>query len=452
MDREKESKKVAIDDLNVGDDQPQGEVEVKEGRRWKKIQSRQNDIENEVEHFYQDEKFDFSSAGNGGGVGRLQKPIVIRSRFWLTISVALICGLAGGFLAVFFALANPSINFPWGGKIDLGEFFPSRETTLVTEKNVTVTADSRLSDLSQRLLEKRWRIFAAKKAPENGQLSFLEQIYASWQIVGQGMPITGDGWLISSGNLDTQNNYVAINSTNEVFAVEEVFKDSATDIVFLKITSPKTIAPVDLVPFNELTFGRQVIILDKLGNFRLTEISQPAARNIYKTEDLICSTDKFSDFLRLNSDSLIAGSPQGLVFALDGNLVGLIGGEGLVPAWHFSGKINKLLQEKKISRPYLGVDYLRIEQAPGLTSPRFKDLVKGAIVYGPPAENSPAAKAGVKNADVIIKVGDVVLDQSQDLTHLIQQRSPGEKVVLTVLRDKEELTLEIELEEMKSSE
>ena len=435
------TKKIIIDDLNKENRQEREDVEVEKSRRWERRQNYQNNVEEEVENFYQNKEFD-----------RLQKPAVVKPRLWLTVFISLVCGLIAGGLAVFFIFTNSSVNLPWGKKIDLAKFLPTQETTLVTEKNVTVTNDLRLQKLSQDLFGQTLRIFKAKIIPENGQLSFLEQIYAPWQIIIQGVPVTGDGWLIGGGDLDGQTKYVALDNNNKIFVVEEIIQDPVTGVSFLKVAANEKLKPVGFVLIDEITPGRQILILDKFKNLHLTEVSQPEARDIYKTEDLVYSTDEFSDFLRLDFETSISNVPNSLIFGLDGKLIGLIVRERVIPAWYFAGKIDRILQDKKVSRVYLGIDYLRLEQAPGLTSPLFKDLANGAIVYGSPEENSPAAQAGVKNADVIIKVDDVVLNQDQNLTYLIQQKNPGEKVVLTILRDKEESTLEIELEEMKVDE
>ena len=131
-------------------------------------------------------------------------------------------------------------------------------------------------------------------------------------------------------------------------------------------------------------------------------------------------------------------------------MIGMILQKKVIPSWQLNPLIQQVLSgQEDIIHPFLGIDYLRLEQAPGLTSSRFKGLTKGAIVYGPPNENSPALKAGIKNADVIIKIDDIVLSQDQDLTYLIQNKTPGQEIEITVLRDEQEKIFNVVLEELK---
>ncbi len=59
------------------------------------------------------------------------------------------------------------------------------------------------------------------------------------------------------------------------------------------------------------------------------------------------------------------------------------------------------------------------------------------------AKNSPAAKAGLKEDDIITKIDDKTVTETLPLARIIRGYQPGDKVTLTVLRDGK--TLEIEL-------
>ena len=61
------------------------------------------------------------------------------------------------------------------------------------------------------------------------------------------------------------------------------------------------------------------------------------------------------------------------------------------------------------------------------------------------APNSPAAKAGVKSGDVIIKIGDNDVKSVQDLPGILRQRKPGDEVDVIVKRDGKDVTLKVKL-------
>ncbi len=63
------------------------------------------------------------------------------------------------------------------------------------------------------------------------------------------------------------------------------------------------------------------------------------------------------------------------------------------------------------------------------------------------AEGGPAATAGIKGGDVLIKIGDVELGGPQHLAPELRGKWSGDKIVLTVIRDGEELRFEVTLGE-----
>ena len=73
-----------------------------------------------------------------------------------------------------------------------------------------------------------------------------------------------------------------------------------------------------------------------------------------------------------------------------------------------------------------------------------KILVFGTI------DNSPAAKAGLKEGDVIVKVDDHAVKQTeattddlQELVKRVTMHVPGDKIKVTVKRDGKDMTVEV---------
>ncbi len=60
-------------------------------------------------------------------------------------------------------------------------------------------------------------------------------------------------------------------------------------------------------------------------------------------------------------------------------------------------------------------------------------------------KDSPADKAGIRSGDIIIKFGDKSIENVYDYTYALGDFSPGDIVTVVVLRDNEELALELEL-------
>src|SRR5688500_15088708 len=74
--------------------------------------------------------------------------------------------------------------------------------------------------------------------------------------------------------------------------------------------------------------------------------------------------------------------------------------------------------------------------------------VKGVRISGT-SPGSPAAKAGLKEGDVIVQWGDNKLDSVYGLTDELKKAKPGAKVTLGVMRDGQRIELEATLAEPK---
>lgn len=61
------------------------------------------------------------------------------------------------------------------------------------------------------------------------------------------------------------------------------------------------------------------------------------------------------------------------------------------------------------------------------------------------SSNTPAAKAGLKTGDVILRVDDTTLNAAMRLTDVLAAKSPGDTVTLDVQRDGQEIELKAEL-------
>ena len=79
-----------------------------------------------------------------------------------------------------------------------------------------------------------------------------------------------------------------------------------------------------------------------------------------------------------------------------------------------------LIAGKKVPHPYVGVS--------------IEDDSGGGAMIRQVAPGSPAAEAGIKEGDVITKVGDRVIRGQDDLVGAIQSSTVGDRLELTVRR------------------
>ncbi len=64
-------------------------------------------------------------------------------------------------------------------------------------------------------------------------------------------------------------------------------------------------------------------------------------------------------------------------------------------------------------------------------------------------EGSPAALAGLKQGDILIKFGDLDVANLYDFTYALKARKVGDEVLVEVLRNGEKITAKVKLAERK---
>ncbi len=138
------------------------------------------------------------------------------------------------------------------------------------------------------------------------------------------------------------------------------------------------------------------------------------------------------------------------VFNLAGDLAIIVNSKGeLVPAFSYNYQWQSLIEADSPGKPFLGINYLDLSDVKIASS--TQDLNKGALLFSDgkvPAvlSNSPAAKAGLKEGDIITWINNYELNSGNDLAEIISLYRPGDKLTINYLRKTEALKLELTLE------
>lgn len=282
---------------------------------------------------------------------------------------------------------------------------------------------------------------------------------------------TGDGTVSGSGVFISEQGYILTNNhvvegTKELKVVlsdgtEEsaqiVGTDKYSDIAVLKADG-KVPTVASLGNSDLLDPGETVIAIGSpLGNFKNTVtvgVVSATGRSIdtgngYQIEDLI-QTDA----------AINHGNSGGPLVNLAGEVVGIntlvvrnsgMGdvAEGLgfaIPVNMAQVIAQQIIQQGYFSRPYMGIEFQPIN--PDVASQHNLPAQWGVYVMKV-ADGSPASKAGLKQGDIITKVGEVALDETHSYVNTLFTFKPGDQITLTVLRDGKELQLQITLGEAK---
>jgi serine protease Do len=153
------------------------------------------------------------------------------------------------------------------------------------------------------------------------------------------------------------------------------------------------------------------------------------------------------------------GNSGGPLVNLDGQVVGintLVAGQaepgvqaqgiGFAIAINTAKPIaDQLVKTGRAIHPFLGISWQPL--TPSVAAQLGVTAKEGAVVLQV-QNGSPAAQAGLRRGDVIIKIDNQALQGDSALPQIIQSHKPGDKVSLTVLRGKQQSTVPVTLAEM----
>ena len=167
-------------------------------------------------------------------------------------------------------------------------------------------------------------------------------------------------------------------------------------------------------------------------------------------------TDEYGTFTLIQTDTAInSGNSGGALVNSKGEVIGInnrkasgTGIEGLgfaIPINSTKSIYKDLIEFKKVIRPYIGIVGRNITQADIKVRPN-EDLEIG--IYVKSIEDfSPAEKAGLKVGDIIIKADDKTVKNMDELNVIKNKHKVNETMTLTVKRNGQEKTINVELKE-----
>lgn len=291
---------------------------------------------------------------------------------------------------------------------------------------------------------------------------------------GTGFIVSNDGLIITNKHVVSEAgaSFVVVDNSGKKYSTKVLAKDPFQDLALLKIDKQigKESVPLEKFPIlklgdsSGLEIGQTVIAIgNALGEFNNTVsvgVISGLSRKITASDGVVDET--LEDIIQTDA-AINKGNSGGPLLNLKGEVIGVnvAIAEG-AQSIGFSVPINKakrdIVQFRKIGKityAFLGVRYI-------LITPEIQEEKKLALDYGvllvsgntasEPAvqPGSSGAKAGLKEGDIILKVDDEKITGQNSLAEIIQQKLPGDKIVLDVLRGVKNLKIEAVLSEKTS--
>jgi serine protease Do len=322
-------------------------------------------------------------------------------------------------------------------------------------------APQSFADLAAKLQPAVVNISTRQRVPVRTQADPLEEFFRRFgfpenQQPGQGGPRTretgslGSGFIISPDGYIVTNNHLITSATGNgtvdqvtvtltnrrEYPARIIGRDSASDLALLKIEGQN----LPFVQWGDSTRAR-------VGDWVLA-IGNPYGLGGTVTAGIISALHRgitgagaYDRYIQTDA-SINMGNSGGPMFDLNGNVIGINSalisptgasvGIGLaIPAELAKPVIDSLRRGQRPQRGYLGVGLQPLDEniADSLGLPKDRGEIVRSV-----QPNEPAARAGIQQGDVILKVGGRDVNPDQTVSYLIANTPVGSRVPLEIIR------------------
>jgi serine protease Do len=324
------------------------------------------------------------------------------------------------------------------------------------------------ADLAERLspavvnIATSQRVEGVDELPRFPPGSPLERFNEGLSQGGAQITSLGSGFIISADGVVVTNNHVieaadaieVILQNGQRFQATVVGRDPATDIAVLRV---QTRTPLPYVNMGESDSARVGDIVLAIGNpFGLggsLSVGVVSARN--RNID----AGRYDDFIQTDA-AINRGNSGGPLFNMEGEVIGVntaivsptgasVGVGFATPTSIVRPVVDQLLRYGETRRGWLGVRLANV--TPPIAERAGHRGDAGAVVTRI-TPNGPAARAGLRAGDIVLRFNGAEVPDSRALTRMVGDSAVGTTVPLDIVRDGERMTLRATIELLQEGE
>ena len=243
--------------------------------------------------------------------------------------------------------------------------------------------------------------------------------------------------------------------TTAAIEAKVIGRDEKTDLALIKIDAKEKLPFVTWGDSDQAKVGDWVVAVGNpfgLGGTVTAGIVSAVGRNI--------NEGPYDEYMQIDAP-INRGNSGGPTFNLGAEVIGVntaiyspsggsVGIGFAVPSNVAKNVVQQLKENGHVTRGWLGVAIQGITPAIAKSLGLNSEQPSGALVASV-TPNSPAAKAGVKQGDVITSAGGHPVKQVGDLPRIVAGTPPGKQLDLTILRGGKEMKLAAALGELSES-
>ena len=275
---------------------------------------------------------------------------------------------------------------------------------------------------------------------------------------GSGFILSADGYILTNYHVVEDSNSITVSLYDGTeYDATLVGCDESNDIAVLKIDA-EGLTPVVLGDSDNLNVGDQVVAI---GN-PLGELTFSLTTGVVSALNREVTLSSNVTMNLIQTDCAInSGNSGGALFNLYGEVIGITNAKYssssssseasidnigfAIPLNHVKNIVKSIIETGSITKPYIGVTVSSVSseaQAYGLPT--------GAAVRSVEAD-SPAAKAGLEENDIITEVDGTAITSSTELVNYVGEKTPGNELTFKVYRQGAELELTVTIGEKTQS-
>ncbi|MBR4830452.1 MAG: trypsin-like peptidase domain-containing protein [Bacilli bacterium] len=264
------------------------------------------------------------------------------------------------------------------------------------------------------------------------------------------------GYILTNNHVIEYANSVEILLQNgETVNANILGADSYSDLAVLSISKDKVLKVATLGDSDNIYLGETVFTV---GSPMGEEYSGSITKGIISAKERTIETESVVTKVIQTDAAINPGNSGGPLVSLSGEVIGITSmklADESIEGMGFAIPINEakmyasyLEQNKEVSRPYLGVSLIDVNDTYKLYYYRLnvdQNLTYGTVIASLD-KNSNTAKAGLEVGDVILKINNDKITSVSKLRYYLYQYNIGDEVEITYNRNGKEKTVKVVLE------
>ena len=284
--------------------------------------------------------------------------------------------------------------------------------------------------------------------PNNG----LPDIPQVRQGLGSGVLIRSDGYIVTNDHVvGSADKLQVLLYDGRTLTAEVVGRDQDSDLAVIRIDETD-LPTVVLAPPGDVRVGQWVMAFGSpLDEALDNTVTAGIVSAIGRTSNRLARINLYSDFIQTDA-AINRGNSGGPLVNMSGQLVGINSailsptgnnaGIGFaIPVSIVSNVATQLIDKGRVERGFLGIQFDRVSRSLSTAI----DAPPGSAQVRRVEKNTAADKAGVKAGDIIAGIDGVELADYLLLRATIGNKSPGDQVLLDIIRGEDRIQIEVTL-------